>query len=106
MEEDVRGAAYRIIAGKGATYFGIGAGIARLIRSIRADERRVLTVSSVGRIVDDYRGVSLSLPRLIGAAGVIQELRPEISAQEHSDLMRSADIIREAAASLDLEHRP
>jgi L-lactate dehydrogenase len=103
MEEDVRGTAYRIIAGKGATYFGIGAGIARLIRSIRADERRVLTVSSVGRIVDDYRGVSLSLPRLIGAAGVIQELRPEISAREHSDLLRSADIIREAAASLNLE---
>jgi L-lactate dehydrogenase len=103
MEEDVRGAAYRIIAGKGATYFGIGAGIARLVRSIRADERRVLTVSSVGRIVDDYRGVSLSLPRLIGAAGVIQELRPEISDQEHRDLLRSADIIRQAAASLKLK---
>jgi L-lactate dehydrogenase len=102
MEADVRGAAYRIIAGKGATYFGIGAGIARIIRAVRADERRILTVSSVGQSVEVFRGVSLSLPRVIGAAGVIQELRPVISAEEHGDLLRSADVIRDAAASLGL----
>lgn len=101
MDADVRGAAYRIIAGKGATYFGIGAGMARIIRAVRADERRILTVSSIVQTIDDYRGVSLSLPRLIGAAGVIQELQPVISAQERCDLLRRADIIRQASAALN-----
>ncbi len=105
IEEEVRGAAYRIIAGKGATYFGIGAGIARIIRSVRADERRILTVSSVCREVREYRGVSLSLPRLIGSAGVIRELKPVASDDESRDLLRSAGVIRDAVAALDLARR-
>jgi L-lactate dehydrogenase len=102
IDAEVRGAAYRIIAGKGATYFGIGAGIARIIRALKADERRILTVSSVCRTVEEYRGVSLSLPRLIGSAGVLQELSPATSAEESRDLRRSAGLIRDAASALNL----
>ena len=102
IDQDVRGAANRIIGGKGATYFGIGAGIARIIRSIRADERRILTVSSVCRDVGEYLGVSISLPRLIGSAGVIRELRPVASPDEGRDLLRSAAVIRDAASALNL----
>ena len=42
IDRSVRHAAYRIIAGKKATYFGIGAGLARIVRAIRDDERTVL----------------------------------------------------------------
>ena len=38
IDEGVRRAAYRIIEGKGATYHGIGAGLARIVRAIRDDE--------------------------------------------------------------------
>lgn len=47
IDEAVRRAAYRIIAGKGATYYGIGAAVARLIRAIRDDEGLVVTVSAL-----------------------------------------------------------
>ncbi|MFW5833006.1 MAG: lactate/malate family dehydrogenase, partial [Pseudomonadota bacterium] len=45
IDDAVRQAAYRIIAGKGYTNYGIAGGVARIMRAIDADERAVLTVS-------------------------------------------------------------
>ena len=61
IDDGVRHAAYRIIENKGATYYGIGAGIAQIVQAIRDDERRVLTVSS---LTTGDRGIQrhLSLP--------------------------------------------
>jgi hypothetical protein len=47
IDDGVRRAAYRIIDGKGATYYGISAGLARIVRAIRSDEHVVLTVSAL-----------------------------------------------------------
>jgi L-lactate dehydrogenase len=100
IEEGVRRAAYRIIAGKGATYYGIGAGIARMVRAIRSDEGAVLTLSSPGTAIAGLAGVSLSLPRVLGAQGVGIELRPRLSPGEQDALRRSAEILRQAAQKL------
>ena len=40
IEEQVRRAAYYIIAGKGATYFGIGSAVARIVDALLHDQRR------------------------------------------------------------------
>jgi L-lactate dehydrogenase len=45
IDEGVRKAAYRIIKGKGATWFGIGAGMARIAKAIVSDENSVITCS-------------------------------------------------------------
>ncbi len=100
IDEGVRRAAYHIIEGKGATYFGIGAGLARIARAIRDDERVVMTVSIITRGVEGLDGVSISLPRVVGRAGVLTTLRPEFSAEESEKLRRSAQIIRDAAAQI------
>jgi len=100
IEEGVRRAAYRIIEGKGATYYGIGAGIARIVRAIRSDEGAVLTLSSPSKRIEGLVGVSLSLPRVFGAHGVRAELRPKLSPDEEEALYRSADILRQAARKL------
>jgi L-lactate dehydrogenase len=44
IDEKVRRAAYHIIDGKGATYYGIGSAIARIVEVILQDERSILTV--------------------------------------------------------------
>ena len=44
IEEDVRGAANRIILGKKATYYGIGSALARIVEAILHDQRSILTV--------------------------------------------------------------
>jgi L-lactate dehydrogenase len=53
-------AAYRIIEGKGATYYGIGAGLARLTRAILTDEKGVFTVSLFTPEVEGVEEVALS----------------------------------------------
>ena len=67
IDDAVRRAADRIIEGKGATYYGIGAGIAKIVSAVRDDEHALLTVSSVTAGIEEFEGLSLSLPRVVGA---------------------------------------
>jgi L-lactate dehydrogenase len=98
IDRAVRRAAYTIIEGKGATYYGIGAGLARIIQAIRDDERTVLTVSSEG--MGDFRDVTLSLPRVVGSRGIVSTLHPLLSQEEQAALQQSADILRTAARQI------
>ena len=100
IEDGVRRAAYRIIEGKGATYFGIGAGLARIVRAFRNDERAVLTLSTRPLGVGDFPEVCFSLPRIVGATGVLATLLPELSAEEHQALTNSIGVIQRAAEEL------
>ena len=67
---DVRNAGYRIIKGKGATYYGIGAGLARIASAVRDNEQAVLTVSASTAGVEYLPETTFSLPRIIGREGV------------------------------------
>lgn len=100
IDDAVRRAAYRIIEGKGATYFGIGAGLARIARAIHEDEGAVLTLSIRSKDIEGLEGISLSLPRVLGKEGIARTLRPTLSTEEHAALKKSADILREAASKL------
>jgi L-lactate dehydrogenase len=102
IDDGVRHAAYRIIEGKGATYYGIGAGIARIVQAIRDDERRVLTVSSLTSGMNEFKGICLSLPRVVGLKGILTALQPDLSDEEHLGLQKSAEILEEAVASLKM----
>ena len=42
----MRRAAYHIIAGKGATYYGIGSAVARIVDVLLHDQRAILTICS------------------------------------------------------------
>jgi L-lactate dehydrogenase len=92
IDERVRRAAYSIIEGKGATWYGIGAALARIAQSIRDDERSVLTLSNIE--TPGYDDVSLSLPRVVGARGICATLQPSLSAEEKILLDQSADVLR------------
>jgi len=100
VDEGVRRAAYRIIAGKGATWHGIGAGLARLVEIVRDDERTVMTVSTLTPEVEGVADVALSLPRVVGAQGALRTLAPELDDAERAALRRSASILKEAADAL------
>ena len=100
IDAGVRRAAYRIIEGKGATYYGIGGGIARIAQCIEADERAVLAVSMVTGQVGPVSDVALSLPRVIGAGGVVADLQPALDGDEEAALTRSAEILKEAVESV------
>ncbi len=97
IDDNVRRSAYRIIRGKGATWYGIAGGVARIARAIGGDERAVLTVSAVGEGLGAEGPVALSLPRIVGRSGVLRTLSPRLNSEEQSLLERSAAILREAA---------
>tara|TARA_R110002020_G_scaffold14638_23_gene51891 strand:+ start:5459 stop:6391 length:933 start_codon:yes stop_codon:yes gene_type:complete len=93
IADQVRGAAYTIIEGKGATWYGIGAGLARIVRAIVGDERAVLSVSQVNADIEGVKDVPLSLPRIVGREGIIANLMPDLDGEERAALKHSAEVI-------------
>lgn len=102
IDQGVRRAAYRIIEGKGATWYGIGAGLARIVRAIAADEGAVLSVSTRTLDIGGVPSVTLSLPRVLTRSGITAELRPELDAVETKALAASATLLAETEATLAL----
>ncbi len=100
MDDAVRRAAYRIIQGKGATWYGIGAGMARLAQAILRDERAVFTCSAHHENVEGIVPVTLSLPAIISGQGVEKILYPQLTADESAALKRSAEVLRTAIDSI------
>jgi L-lactate dehydrogenase len=102
IDDGVRNAAYKIINGKGSTYYGIGAGLARIVKAIAQDQRDVLSVSIVTPRVADVEDVALSVPRIIGATGVSADLFPDLDDEEYAALHRSAALLKERVETVSL----
>ena len=88
--EQARNAAYAIIEGKQATYYGIGAGAAHLVNAIVMNKKTVLPVSYY--LAGEYglRDVCLSMPAVIGENGIMEKLSLELSSEEKKLLAASA----------------
>lgn len=103
IDERVRRAAYHIIEGKQATYYGIGSALARICEAILSNQRAILTVCAPVDEVAGVKDVTLSLPRMVSGEGVGEMLALPMSDEEADQLHRSASIIRAAIDSLDAE---
>ncbi|MBN1287391.1 MAG: L-lactate dehydrogenase [Anaerolineae bacterium] len=100
IDDAVRNAAYTIIEGKGATYYGVGSALARIVEVILGDQRSVLTVCTPMAEVEGVKDVTLALPNLLGGEGVISHLPLLLSPEEHALLRKSAQVIRSAIDEL------
>jgi len=100
IAETVRTSAYHIIDYKGATCFAVGQALVRIVSAIVRNEKSVLPVSVV---LDGEYGlyeVCLSVPAIVGEAGVERILHSDLSPSERAALERSADILKQAIAQL------
>lgn len=102
IDDGVRRAAYKIIAGKGATYYGIGSALARITEVILKGQQALLTVCSTVSEAAGVNNVTLALPHLIGGDGVLDTFELTLTDQEQQALARSASIIRGAIDTLKL----
>ena len=93
IRQDVRQAGYRIIEGKGNTNLAIGLATARIARCISHDERAMLPVS-VRTTFEGIGDVCLSLPSVVGRAGVLCQLPASMDDAERDGLRASAATIR------------
>jgi L-lactate dehydrogenase len=101
IDEKVRRAAYTIIGGKGATYYGIGSALARIVDAVLHDQRSILTVCSPAADVAGVKEVTVALPRLVGGAGVMETFPLPVSETEQAQLRASAGVIRNALDELE-----
>jgi L-lactate dehydrogenase len=92
LERDVRYANITIIEGHDASQYGIGIVSARIAEIVLRDERVAIPVGSYHREF----GVTLSLPSIVGHAGVLEVMQPQLSPEERSALERSAEGLRNA----------
>lgn len=102
IDQNVRRAADQIIAGKGATYYGIGSAVARIVDVLLHDQRAVLSICSRISGVAGYEGLTLALPHLVGGSGVLATIPMHLDASESEQFRRSAGIVRAAIESLAL----
>lgn len=105
VDMQVRRAAYEIIERKGATAYGIGASLCRIVDGIIRDSRTILTVSApsggVHGLADD---VCLSLPCILGASGVEKVLETALDGSESAELRKSGEVIHSACVALCKEN--
>ena len=93
--ENVRDAAYSIIEGKGATYYGIGMAVRRIAEAIVRDEHSVLPVSSMISGHYGVEGICLGVPSIVGRGGVEAVLDIPLSDGELARLQSSARKMKE-----------
>ena len=100
IDTRVRRAAYEIIQGKGATYYGIGAALARIVNVILRDQRSILTICTPIADVEGVKDVTVALPHLVGGQGNVATLWQPLAPDEHAALRRSALVVKEAIDSI------
>lgn len=97
IENFARTEAYDIINKKGATYYGIGACVTKIINCILGNECRVLTVSSY----DDFNNVYYGFPAILGRHGIVRRLDAKLSEKEGIKLQKSINAIKDAIAEIE-----
>ena len=103
IDVQVRRAAYHIIEGKGATYYGIGSALAHIVSIILRNRRSILTVCTPVPDVVGIKNVTVALPHLLSGEGIQATFIPSLDSEEENALKASAKIIRDALDGLEAE---
>lgn len=95
IDDAVRNAAYRIIEGKSATYYGVASALAYMVDVILHDQRSLMTVCTPQAEIAGVPNVTVSMPHVVGGDGVRGSHQPlELDGPEQEALHRSASLIR------------
>lgn len=105
FEQTVR-SGYDVVQRKGHTNFAIALAASLIIESIAHDSHRTMPVST---LIDGYAGVSdvyLSVPAVIGRAGIVRTLHPQLNHKEKQAFVQSADVVQDVIHTIgaDLPH--
>lgn len=102
IAEQVKISAYEIIAKKHATYYGIAMSVKRICEVIVRNEKSILPVSTMMHGEYGIEGIALSMPAIVGLDGVETHVPVVLDEQEREQLQRSAETLKQVAATLDL----
>ncbi|MFL8936590.1 L-lactate dehydrogenase [Rossellomorea oryzaecorticis] len=91
---NVRDAAYHIIERKGATYYGIAMGLARITRAIFNNENSILTVSSLLQGEYGQDDVYIGVPAIINREGVRKVVELPLNEKERQQFEHSSGTLK------------
>ena len=98
----MRNSAYHIIDYKGATWFAVGLALTRIAAAILRNQNSALTVSAVLEGEYGLNGVSLGVPCILSQKGVERILQVNLPPEEQNALAKSAAVLQELIAQLQL----
>ena len=90
-----KGSGAEVIKRKGGAGFAVGLSIQAVIEAVALDRRAILPVSSVQRGCYGIRDVALSMPTVVGRAGVIATHEIELWSKEVQGLRASAHVLKQ-----------
>src|SRR5215212_2585339 len=91
-----------VIKRKGATFYGIAACTSRIVTAILRDEHAVLPVSTLAQGAYGIEDVYISVPTVVGRAGVLGTLTPALTDAEAEAMRKSAEALRGALKEASL----
>jgi L-lactate dehydrogenase len=94
LESQTRIAGHTIMHHKGYTNSGVAMSAACIIEAIANDSREVIPVSTLVNGFANVKDICLSLPAVVGRAGVLQTLNIELTPLEQEAFQRSAEYVR------------
>jgi L-lactate dehydrogenase len=95
LAKKVRDTAYEIIKGKNATYYGIGSGVAKIVKAIMRDEDLILPLSVEPKGQYGLKDLAIGLPVRLGAEGYRFIGEVSLSDKEKEMLNASANVLKE-----------
>ena len=102
VETYVKKSGGQIIAGKGATFYGIAACVTQIVNSIYSSAYTILPVSTVLEGEYGISDVALSTLCAVGKEGVITRLTPKLSEDELQKMKASADVLKGVIAQIEI----
>lgn len=94
VEKKTRGSGAEVIKKKGGAGFAVGVSIAEVVHSIALDQRRILPVSTLQEGAYGLRNVSISVPTVVGRAGVLGHVEIDMWPKERMALQNSTNVLR------------
>ena len=92
---EVRDAAYEIINRKKATYYGIGLGLTKIVKTILNNTNEILTVSAYLDGNYGHKDIYIGVPAIINSEGARELLDLKLSEENQAKLDKSCEILIE-----------
>lgn len=99
--KEVQQSAYEIIEKKRATYYGIGMGLCKIIRTILNNGKEILTVSTKLEGEYGHNGIFIGVPAIISNEGVQEIVNLPLTKEEKENLDNSCDILNNMKKEID-----
>ena len=102
VETFVKKSGGQIIAGKGATFYGIAACVTKIVNAIYSSAYTILPVSTVLDGEYGIKDVALSTLCAVGNEGVVTTLTPKLSDEEVEKMRKSAQVLKDVIAQIEI----